>query len=147
MRLQKFFFFNIPIVRQRALSDPWTVVAIIILLRMVVQSIVIQRYGYFVDEFYYLACSRRPDRGYVDQPPLSIWILYAVRYIAGDSLAVIRAPMLLAGALQIYFAVKIARLMGAGRFAMVLTALLMAFVPVFAGMNEFYSMHSFDLVF
>lgn len=147
MRLQKFWSDYIPIVRQRALTDPWTVVAIIILVRMVVQSIVIQRYGYFVDEFYYLACSRRPDWGYVDQPPLSIWILYAVRYIAGDSLAVIRAPMLLAGALQIYFAVKIARLMGAGRFAMVLTALLIAFVPVFAGMNKFYSMNSFDLVF
>ena len=28
------------------------------------------RYGYFVDELYYLACSHHLDWGYVDQPPL-----------------------------------------------------------------------------
>jgi hypothetical protein len=29
-----------------------------------------RHYGYFVDELYYLACSRHLDWGYVDQPPL-----------------------------------------------------------------------------
>ena len=28
------------------------------------------RYGYFVDELYYLACSHHLDWGYVDQAPL-----------------------------------------------------------------------------
>ena len=29
-----------------------------------------RHYGHFVDELYYLACSRHLDWGYVDQPPL-----------------------------------------------------------------------------
>ena len=29
-----------------------------------------RHYGYFVDELYYLACSRHLAWGYVDQPPL-----------------------------------------------------------------------------
>jgi hypothetical protein len=33
---------------------------------------------YFRDEFYYLACSRHMAWGYVDQPPLSIAILWIV---------------------------------------------------------------------
>ncbi len=33
---------------------------------------------YFRDEFYYLACSHRLDWGYVDQPPLSIALLWLI---------------------------------------------------------------------
>ena len=29
-----------------------------------------RHYGYFIDELYYLACSRHLAWGYVDQPPL-----------------------------------------------------------------------------
>ncbi|MEK7671139.1 MAG: glycosyltransferase, partial [Bacteroidota bacterium] len=32
-------------------------------------------YGYFRDEFYYIACSEHLAFGYVDQPPLSILLL------------------------------------------------------------------------
>ncbi len=43
-------------------------------------------YGYFGDEFYYLACSERLAWGYVDHPPLSIALLALVRAILGDAL-------------------------------------------------------------
>src|SRR5260370_39934728 len=45
---------------------------------------------YFRDEFYYLACSHRMAWGYVDQPPLSIAVLWIVRHVAGESLLVLR---------------------------------------------------------
>lgn len=32
-------------------------------------------YGIFRDELYYLACTNRIDLGYVDHPPLSIYLL------------------------------------------------------------------------
>ena len=32
-------------------------------------------YGIFRDELYYVACSMHPAFGYVDHPPMSIWIL------------------------------------------------------------------------
>src|SRR5512132_867892 len=54
------------------------------------------RYGWFRDEFYYLACADRPAAGYVDQPPLSIWVLGAWRALFGESVAALRVlPALL----------------------------------------------------
>ena len=45
-----------------------------------------RRYGYFVDELYYLACSRHLAWGYVDQPPLIALIAWLVRVALGQSL-------------------------------------------------------------
>ena len=43
-------------------------------------------YGYFRDELCYLACANHRSFGYVDRPPLSIWLLYLQRSVLGDSL-------------------------------------------------------------
>ena len=45
-------------------------------------------YGMFRDEYYYLACANRLDFGYVDHPPLSIWILGFWKMLFGDSMFV-----------------------------------------------------------
>ena len=42
-------------------------------------------YGIFRDELYYLACAARPAMGYVDQPPLSIFILALIRPLSHSS--------------------------------------------------------------
>ena len=47
-------------------------------------------YGIFRNELYYIACANRPAFGYVDQPPLSIWILAGWKSLLGDSLFVMR---------------------------------------------------------
>lgn len=49
-----------------------------------------RHYGYFVDELYYLACSRHLDWGYVDHPPLIALITSIARSLFGDSLPAIR---------------------------------------------------------
>jgi 4-amino-4-deoxy-L-arabinose transferase-like glycosyltransferase len=49
-----------------------------------------RHYGHFVDELYYLACSRHLDWGYVDQPPLIAVLTWLVRSVLGQSLASIR---------------------------------------------------------
>ncbi|MFA3783481.1 hypothetical protein ABRY23_10505 [Melioribacteraceae bacterium 4301-Me] len=36
-------------------------------------------YGLFRDEYYYIECSKHLSFGYVDQPPLSIFILFISR--------------------------------------------------------------------
>ncbi len=41
-------------------------------------------YGIFIAEIYFLARVRRPDFGYADQPPLSVFILGINRIIFGD---------------------------------------------------------------
>ncbi|MFH0919296.1 MAG: hypothetical protein V1913_02955, partial [Fibrobacterota bacterium] len=47
-------------------------------------------YGYFRDEFYYIACSDHLAWGYVDHPPLAIFLLKLNRLILGDSLLALR---------------------------------------------------------
>ena len=60
-------------------------------------------YGYFRDELYYLACANHLDFGYVDQPPLSIFILALNRFLIGDSLFALRFLPAIAGAFTVYF--------------------------------------------
>ena len=57
-------------------------------------------FGMFRDEFYYIACSDRLAWGFVDHPPLSIFILRLLRLAFGDSLLALRlVPALAVAAL------------------------------------------------
>src|SRR5690349_12552638 len=68
-----------------------------------------RHYGYFVDELYYLACSRHLDWGYVDQPPLIALVAWLERHVLGDSLAAIRFLPAVAGACEVALTGLIAR--------------------------------------
>src|SRR5262249_1086875 len=70
------------------------------------------RYGMFRDEFYYLDCSRHLAWGFVDQPPLSLLILYGWRSLFGESVEAIRVLPALAGALLVILTALMAREMG-----------------------------------
>ena len=43
-------------------------------------------YGYMSDEMYYFDCAERLAWGYVDHPPLSVFVLAGVRALLGESL-------------------------------------------------------------
>jgi hypothetical protein len=43
--------------------------------------------GFFDDELYYIACAEHLGLGYIDHPPLSIWLLSGWQAVFGDSLA------------------------------------------------------------
>src|ERR1700674_2365924 len=76
-----------------------------------------RHYGYFVDELYYLACSRHLDWGYVDQPPLIASITWIARSFFGDSFPAIRFLPAVAGAGEVALTALIARELGGKRFA------------------------------
>ena len=116
------------------------------LAKLALQVAAITRYGYFRDELYYLVCAQHPAAGYVDQPPLSIWILGLVRAVLGDSLIAIRLLPALAGAATVFLTGRIARELGGGRFAQSFAALAALVVPVFIGTDHYYSMNTFDIL-
>jgi hypothetical protein len=64
----------------------WALAALAILALMLTNG----RYGYFRDEFYYLAASDHLALGYVDFAPLMAWFTHASRFVFGDSLHAIR---------------------------------------------------------
>src|ERR1035438_4282724 len=59
------------------------------------------RYGYFRDEFDYMACGDHLAWGYVDQPPLIPFLIHLCRAVLGDSLRSIRFIPALASSLLV----------------------------------------------
>ena len=104
-------------------------------------------YGYFRDEFYYIACSDHMAWGYVDQPPLSIAILWLNRLIFGDSLFALRLLPTVSGAAVVVLTGLMTRELGGNRYAQVLAACSVIIAPLTLGINSYYSMNSFDLFF
>ena len=89
------------------------------------------RYGYFRDEFDYLACGDHLAWGYVDQPPLMPFLVRVSRVVLGDSLRSIRFLPALATSAVVVLTALIARELGGRRFALVLSAVAVLIAPVF----------------
>jgi hypothetical protein len=112
-----------------------------------VHLIWIQGYGYFRDELYYLACARHPAWGYVDQPPLSIWILWIVTHTIGASRAAIRLlPALTIGAV-VWLTGAMTRRIGGGRYAQALAMVCVLAAPEYLAVASIFSMNVFDILF
>lgn len=87
------------------------------------------RYGYFRDEFDYIACSNHLAWGYVDQPPLIPFLTRVSIAIRGDSLRAIRFIPAVASSLLVVQTTLIAREFGGRRFALLLSAVTILIAP------------------
>ena len=87
------------------------------------------RYGYFRDEFDYIACGNHLAWGYVDQPPLIPFLIHICRAVLGDSLRSIRFIPALATSLLVVQGAAITRELGGKRYAMFLTAIAIVGAP------------------
>ena len=107
---------------------------------------VVGSYGYFCDEFYYLACADHLAAGYVDHPPLSVLLLWVVRAVAGDSLAALRLVPALAGAATIVIIGLMARRLGANRLGQVLAAGAAMASSIYHVLFSYYSMNAMAIL-
>ena len=101
-------------------------------------------YGYFIDEFYYIACANHPAFGYVDQPPLAPFILMIIQFVFGDSIYVIRILPALASSAGVIMTGLIAKQLGGSKLSQSLSAFCILASPVFAAMAGFYSMNAYE---
>src|SRR5678815_3183555 len=99
--------------------------------KLVLHCVFNNRYGYFRDEFDYLACGDHPAWGYVDQPPLLPFLVRISRVVLGDSLRSIRFLPALATSAVVVLTAMIAREFGGRRFALVLSAVAVLIAPVY----------------
>jgi len=124
----------------------WIILSFVLLKLFIhILSNTVFAYGIFRDEFYYLACANHLDIGYVDHPPLSIWILNVNRFLFGDSLIAIRFLPALFGAFSIYLAGLIVRELKGGKIALILTGISITVCPILLAINNLYSMNSIDI--
>lgn len=87
------------------------------------------RYGYFRDEFDYMACGDHLAWGYVDQPPLIPFLIHVCRALLGDSLRSIRFIPALASSLLVVQTAVLAREFGGRFFALLLSAVTVVIAP------------------
>ncbi len=102
-------------------------------------------YGYFIDEFYYIACAKHLALGYVDHPPLSIFILFIVKSLFGTSTIALRFLPALFVSLAVYITGLIARKLGGGLFAQVTASFMFVMTGVVLVNGGFYSMNAIEI--
>ena len=124
----------------------WPVLLVPAAVQFVLHVLTNGSYGIFRDEYYYLACAERLAWGYVDQPPLSIWILAGWTAIFGDSIHAIRILPAVCGAALVVLSGAIAARLGGGRWAQAFAAVGSAIGAAGLVIAGFYSMNCFDLV-
>jgi hypothetical protein len=114
------------------------------LVKLIIHLLTLKNYGYFGDEFYYLAASSHLDLGYVDMPPLATYLLALSRLIFGDSQPALHIFPAIAGAFTIFFTGMLAREMGGGRYAQFLSALISLCSPFLIALNSYFTYDPFD---
>jgi hypothetical protein len=102
------------------------------------------RYGYWIDELYFIACGEHLAWGYVDHPPLIAAVAAGSRWLLGDSLFAIRFLPALAGAALVFLAGWMARALGGRRFAQVTAALCAMVAPVYLAFGNLLTMNAFE---
>jgi len=111
-----------------------------------VHALTLHGYGWFRDEFYYVACARHLAWGYVDQPPLSIAVLAPVLALFGTSVIAMRLVIAVVAALTVGTVGLITREIGGGTRAQAIAMLAALAAPEFLALDFFYSMNAFDLL-
>ncbi len=104
-------------------------------------------YGYFRDELYYIACTDHMAWGYVDQPPLSMAVLWVSRLLFGDSIFALRLLPAVAGGVVVVLAGLMTRELGGKIFAQVLAACSILAAPLLLWAYSVFSMNAFDVLF
>ena len=128
--------------RQSGIGAVWTIAVAYVSIELAVSG----RYGYFRDEFYYLACARHLAWGYVDHPPAIAVIAWLSRALFGESLLGIRLLSAVAGGGTILLAGRLARVLGGDRWAETLAAFGVAITPVFHFLFHILSMNAWDVL-
>jgi len=123
------------------------IIGIVALINLIMHLLAIYGFGWFRDEFYYIACSDHPALGYVDHPPLAMWLLKVIRTLLGSSRIAIRIVPVLAAPVWIFTTGLMARSLGGRRMAM-----FIASAAAFSTIGNYflfgyYSMNFWDMLF
>ncbi len=105
------------------------------------------QYGYFRDEFYYLARGDHLDWGYVDQAPLAPWLARLSRVLLGDSLSALRFLPAVAGATKVLLTGLMVHEFGGRHFAVMLACLCVLVAPGYLGIDTLFSVNAFEPLF
>jgi 4-amino-4-deoxy-L-arabinose transferase-like glycosyltransferase len=139
-----------PIVNGRLREQPlWPTILIGLLAGMALIAATtpfLGRYGWDRDELYFLSATHHLALGYVDFPPITALIGWAIRGLAGNSLDALRLTSLAAGFASVLVVALMARELGGGLGAQLLSALVWALSPYILGSASIFHPTWFDML-
>ncbi len=104
-------------------------------------------YGYFRDEFYYIACGRHLAWGYVDHGPVVALQARLGEILFGDSVFALRVLSALAGGAAVLLTGMLAWVLDGRRPAQTLAMFGLIVCPQYISTDGYLSMNSFEPVF
>ncbi|HOG82733.1 MAG TPA: glycosyltransferase family 39 protein [Smithellaceae bacterium] len=116
----------------------------VVLLKIILHLITINRYGYFIDELYNIAATRHLSYGILEMSSLGPLIYAGWIFLFGPSMASIRILALIPGVMTVWMSGLIARELGGKRPAQIMTALFVCLGPVWLAFNSFLGCDGFD---
>ena len=120
------------------------VLGFLVSLKLALHLLLLGRHGVHGDEMYFLECGRRLAGGYVDHGPLVPWIARATEWLLGSSVAALRLPGALAGAVVVAATVALCAELGGRRFAQTLAGLCVVVAPVYLRAQSLLSLPAFE---
>jgi hypothetical protein len=136
-----------PSTRRTILSTDNAILASLALLKLLLHLALNGRYNFYRDEYYFMACARHLDWGYVDIGPLTPWLIRLTQATLGDSVNAIRFFPALAGAATVYLTGLLARELGGKRFAQVTAALSILVATVWLLAQNILALPSYEPLF
>ncbi|HXQ92908.1 MAG TPA: glycosyltransferase family 39 protein [Nitrososphaerales archaeon] len=127
-----------------SVTSTTALLAYVALADFVVHMVFAGNYGYFRDELYYISGTQHLSFGYVDFPPFIAYVAALLNVITKDSLISIHVVSALDEALLVFVAGMIARELGGGRRAQLLTAVATLVTLVFLADGSIFTPDSFD---
>lgn len=118
----------------------WYIAAAVTLVHLLTAN----RYGYFGDELYHMACGEHLAWGYVDQPPLIALAACLTRHIFGTSVFALHLLPAFAGLVLVWLTGVITRELGGGPFSQALAALCTACAAVYLIIYHILTMNAFE---
>lgn len=101
-------------------------------------------YEFFIDELYFLDCSRHLAWGYVDIPPLFPALTAGIRALLGESLLAVRLLPALAGAATLLLTGALARELGGKGRAAAIAALALLAAPLYLVLNSIHTVNELE---
>lgn len=126
------------------LTGRTAIIIYLMVLNFIIHMVTGWAYGIFRDEYYFIAMSNHLDFGYVDITPVAVYLMALTRFLFGDSIYAMHVLPAVAGSFVILFGGLIARKMGGGRFAQVLTAIAVMAASMYISFAGSFSYDVFD---
>ena len=129
---------------KRIIKNDYTPILSVVLLKIILHLITLNRYGYFIDELYNIDSAKHLSSGYVELSSLGPSIYAGWILLFGSSMASIRILALIPGVITVFLAGLIAKELGGKRFVQFMTALSVCLCPVWLVFNSFLGCDGFD---